>query len=350
MSGVLNLASNFFVSNLPQHTFESLIELQYFNISKNDFFGTIPSRLFKSSRSDIYDSIYHDSHGNPLRITGQQGITHFDASSNRLENTIPTGFGDLSNMVHLNLQGNKLTGSLPSELNNLSKLKVLVLSHNELKGSIPISFDKLSNVQILHLHSNKLLGQAPEKKKELISYITDCGYPSTSGPVLCDTCDKCCNSVGGCQLKHNDSLPPVIATVIFIFVIVGFIILGYSMKDRITSSGMLPKKISSWNGILLLSDKSVYHFLLTRNSIGWCIAFGCGIVQVRLMYFSDYFNLTHLFFEKVSISLTIQLICTTNTTMQIMILFLFVHAANIENESSDWVCKYIIVTFPFSLF
>eukprot|EP00594_Rhizosolenia_setigera_P009220 CAMPEP_0178960952 /NCGR_PEP_ID=MMETSP0789-20121207/13329_1 /TAXON_ID=3005 /ORGANISM="Rhizosolenia setigera, Strain CCMP 1694" /LENGTH=446 /DNA_ID=CAMNT_0020644517 /DNA_START=12 /DNA_END=1351 /DNA_ORIENTATION=+ len=153
----LDLSSNFFVGALQDDLIETFSELEIFNISQNDFSGALPSKF---SKFPLFPK-----------------ITHFDVHSNQIKGTIHDSIAELSKLVHLDLQGNQLTGSIPNEMNQLEGLNTLVLSHNELKGSIPLDSNKLPNIQTLHLHSNLLVGKAPSFLK-MISYITDCGFPS----------------------------------------------------------------------------------------------------------------------------------------------------------------------------
>jgi len=229
-------------------------------------------------------------------------ITYFDAHANRLHGPIPSQMAELIDLKHLNLQGNQLTGSLPSQLNRLQNLSVLVLSHNELKGSIPFDSTTLHKMKRLHLHNNKLSGKAPQFIN-MISYISDCGFPSDSlEPVSCSTCDICCNSDGNCQGKSTRKRSQVALTLIFIFTVVGFISICYMMKDYITSNRYLKtffsETVSLWNALLLISDKSVYHFLLAKNRAEWFVAVCCVVFQAAT-------------------------------------LFLFVQSADIANENSD---------------
>lgn len=218
----LNVASNFLAGNLPRDLFESMHNLEYLNISQNQFSGVLPQSYPKLS-----------------------SVTCFDAHANNFKGTIPQEMlRELSSIEHLNLQGNQLTGSISSHINSLKKLETLVLSHNKLKGSIPLVPNELQYLQRLHLHNNKLSGEAPKFTK-MRSYITDCGFPTDSSldPVKCNTCNKCCNSDGACQAKRSSSrqgrISLVIMTIFFIFSMISLISLCYVLKEHITSNKSL---------------------------------------------------------------------------------------------------------------
>lgn len=281
VSGTLDLSDNFFVGSLHDDLFVSLDKLQYFNIARNEFSGTIPSVFPKLSK-----------------------ITHFDAHSNRFKGTIPVSITELFSMQHLNLQGNELTGSLPTQFSQLKNIETLVLDHNNIKGSVPLEFTTLRRMQVLRLHQNKLSGKAPELNNIML-YIADCGYPSSSessDPLSCLSCNICCNADGLCQENTSGSINVTTITLIFTTILVGIVILCYVFKNCITSNKILKRffseTVQEWNPLSLINDKSVYHFLLTENLAGWWVAFICAIFQSGIM-------------------------------------FLFVHSANLFNERSD---------------
>ena len=72
---------------------------------------------------------------------------HFKAElhlfENKLNGTIPTELGLLSNMEQLDLYSNQLTGTIPSELGLLSNLMTFYLGSNQLTGAVPTTLATL---------------------------------------------------------------------------------------------------------------------------------------------------------------------------------------------------------------
>lgn len=84
-----------------------------------------------------------------------------DLRSCAITGTIPSSFGNLTNLTSLYLSSNRLTGIIPSTLGQLSRLSVLDLSHNSLTGSIPTIFSSLGSLSLLDISSNFLAGAIP---------------------------------------------------------------------------------------------------------------------------------------------------------------------------------------------
>lgn len=172
----------------------------------------------------------------------------------------------------------------------MSQLSVLALSHNKLRGTIPLNLTSLENIEILFLHgNNELTGVAPETDRKIQSYVTDCGYPSSEHKhVSCASCNICCAVDGGCQLKQNEYMQPILATVFLISAVFAFVTLCYLFKNSITSNRFLKRffseTVSEWNGMRLINERSVYHFFLNNCRVGWFIGFSCGLIQVRKYY------------------------------------------------------------------
>lgn len=63
------------------------------------------------------------------------------------------------------------------------------------------------------------------------------------------------------------------------------LLLCYKLKDAITSNRQFfSERVREWNPMLLINEKSVYHFFLTKNKTGWHIAFACLIIQISTLF------------------------------------------------------------------
>ncbi|KAK7315172.1 hypothetical protein VNO77_33706 [Canavalia gladiata] len=122
-------SEKFFLSGEIQKSLMELQQLQYLNLSGNDFEGShIPHFFASLTNLAFLDLSFSNFHGN-----------------------IPTQLGSLSHLKYLNLAGNYLEGSIPYQLGNLSNLQHLDLRANSLEGNIPSQLGKLSNLQMLYL-------------------------------------------------------------------------------------------------------------------------------------------------------------------------------------------------------
>ncbi|KAK7315150.1 hypothetical protein VNO77_33683 [Canavalia gladiata] len=122
-------SEKFFLSGEIQKSLMELQQLQYLNLSGNDFQGShIPHFFASLTNLAFLDLSFSNFHGN-----------------------IPTQLGSLSHLKYLNLAGNYLEGSIPYQLGNLSNLQHLDLRANSLEGNIPSQLGKLSNLQMLYL-------------------------------------------------------------------------------------------------------------------------------------------------------------------------------------------------------
>ena len=89
--------------------------------------------------------------------------------NNQLTGEIPSGLGELVNLIDLSLTGNQLSGEIPSELGKLVNLKRLGLINNRLSGEIPPELGKLVNLEALYLDGNQLSGEIPSELGELVN-------------------------------------------------------------------------------------------------------------------------------------------------------------------------------------
>ncbi|XP_004308532.1 PREDICTED: probable LRR receptor-like serine/threonine-protein kinase At3g47570-like [Fragaria vesca subsp. vesca] len=128
-----------FVSELINAT-----SLTWLGFSHNNFGGTLPTSISNLSTN--------------LQMIFLQG--------NRLEGSIPTGLGNLVNLLGLLMGENNFTGSIPRDIGKVSRLQEIYLGNNKLYGSIPSSLGNLTELTILHLQGNNLNGSIPSSLGE----------------------------------------------------------------------------------------------------------------------------------------------------------------------------------------
>ncbi|KAK4840324.1 hypothetical protein QYF36_024624 [Acer negundo] len=93
---------------------------------------------------------------------------------NRLNETLPDSFEQLSEWEHLdlssnNLIGNQLFGSIPASIAELHTLTVGDLPRNNLTGSISLSIGTCLDLEALDLQNNNLSGEIPTSLGDLQS-------------------------------------------------------------------------------------------------------------------------------------------------------------------------------------
>uniref|UniRef100_M1B8M4 Uncharacterized protein n=2 Tax=Solanum tuberosum TaxID=4113 RepID=M1B8M4_SOLTU len=159
-------------------------KLRIFDLSRNEFSGSIPAKVFGNFKAMIkldgedtgqieymepsmFHTLYDDSVS--LVIKGQdielerisKIMTTIDLSSNHFEGVIPKTLKDLRSLWLLNLSHNNLIGHIPMELGQLNKLEALDLSWNRLTGKIPQELTRLTFLEMLNLSQNVLVGPIP---------------------------------------------------------------------------------------------------------------------------------------------------------------------------------------------
>ena len=81
------------------------------------------------------------------------------AHNYKVQGTIPTEFGSMTNLEQLQLSNNALTGTLPTELGRLGLLEEINVTGNRLTGTIPESYKALDNLETFLAYANSLTGE-----------------------------------------------------------------------------------------------------------------------------------------------------------------------------------------------
>ncbi|KAI2496283.1 hypothetical protein MHU86_18240 [Fragilaria crotonensis] len=90
------------------------------------------------------------------KIPSEIGLLTADAAR-----TIPSSFGNLTEIDYLDFANNGLTGTVPSSFGNLKKLTALSFHENDLTGTIPLSVAQLTQLLHFDISSNRFNGQIP---------------------------------------------------------------------------------------------------------------------------------------------------------------------------------------------
>ncbi|XP_049388718.1 receptor-like protein 7 [Solanum stenotomum] len=196
------------------------LELRIFDLSRNDFSGSLPAKVFgnfkamiKLDGEDTGNIMYMESVSiSPFVISYEDSVslvikghdielqristimTTIDLSSNHFEGVIPKTLKDLSSLRLLNLSRNNLRGDIPMKLGQLSMLEALDLSWNRLTGKIPQELTRMNFLAFLNLSQNHLVGPIPQGRQfntfENDSYggnLDLCGLPLTKKCGMSDS-------------------------------------------------------------------------------------------------------------------------------------------------------------------
>ena len=85
-------------------------------------------------------------------------LEKLNLSGTLLESTIPSEFGQLTNLRDLTINHSRLQGTIPNDICNLTYLRNFGLFDNELVGTIPDCVSKLRNLSNIDIHNNRLTG------------------------------------------------------------------------------------------------------------------------------------------------------------------------------------------------
>ncbi|XP_059595733.1 LRR receptor-like serine/threonine-protein kinase FLS2 [Vitis vinifera] len=183
---LLDLSHNKFSGPIPLNIGESLPNLHYLFISKNQITGTIPDSIGHLSFLEVIDFSRNNLTGSiPSTINNCSRLFVLDLGNNNLFGMLPKSLGQLQLLQSLHLNHNKLSGGFPSSWQNLTGLDVLDLSYNRLSGQVPAWIGAaFINLVILNLRSNLFFGRLPSRLSNLSSlHVLDIAQNNLMGEI-----------------------------------------------------------------------------------------------------------------------------------------------------------------------
>jgi hypothetical protein len=156
-----DISFNNFSGTLPNSdAWSSLNSLFSFNVQGNQFSGQIPDAIGSLLSNDINLSSNKLQGTIPESLFKIAALNSLSLANNKLNGTLPDTFNSLREFYELDLQFNELTGTLPQSLTTLKFLKTLKLNSNHFEGDIP-PLSSLISLEVLSLDNNKLTGTIP---------------------------------------------------------------------------------------------------------------------------------------------------------------------------------------------
>ncbi|KAB2624071.1 phytosulfokine receptor 1-like [Pyrus ussuriensis x Pyrus communis] len=161
---VLNMAPNYFSSNLPQG-FGNCTSLEDLDLSTNYLTGTSDGiskgifRLRKLTRLNIQDNMLSGALSE--EIGNLINLVRLDISTNGFSGTIPDVFHSLGRLQNFIAHSNRFGGQIPPSLSSSSTISLLNLRNNSLEGSIALNCSAMISLTSLNLGSNLFDGPIP---------------------------------------------------------------------------------------------------------------------------------------------------------------------------------------------
>ncbi|KAL1103322.1 hypothetical protein V6Z11_D05G431900 [Gossypium hirsutum] len=153
---ILDLTSNLIRGNLPVPA----STIKVFLISNNSFNGEVSSLICNVTSLQILDLSHNNLSGTILQCFGNFSNTlqFLNLKKNKFYGTIPPIFAKGCRLTYFNINGNLLEGPLTPSILNCNGLEVLDLGNNKINDTFPHWLGSLPQLQVLVLKSNHMHG------------------------------------------------------------------------------------------------------------------------------------------------------------------------------------------------
>ncbi|KAK5834506.1 hypothetical protein PVK06_018387 [Gossypium arboreum] len=153
---VLDLSSNLIRGNLPIPA----STINVFLISNNSFNGEVSSLICNVTSLQILDLSHNNLSGTISQCFENlsNSLEFLNLKKNKFYGTIPPTFAKGCRLTNLNLNGNLLGGPLTPSILNCRGLEVLDLGNNKINDTFPHWLGSLPQLQLLVLKSNQMHG------------------------------------------------------------------------------------------------------------------------------------------------------------------------------------------------
>ncbi|KAL3584023.1 hypothetical protein D5086_015084 [Populus alba] len=157
----LDISANKFHGDLG-HAIGACVKLNFLNVSSNKISGPIPVLPTASLQSlSLGGNLFEGEF--PLHLVDAcPGLVMLDLSFNNLSGSVPSSLGSCTSLETLDISTNNFTGELPVDtVLKMTSLKRLDLGYNAFTGGLPDSFSQHASLESLDLSSNGLSGPIP---------------------------------------------------------------------------------------------------------------------------------------------------------------------------------------------
>ncbi|RWR80221.1 putative LRR receptor-like serine/threonine-protein kinase [Cinnamomum micranthum f. kanehirae] len=158
----LSVSGNRLRGALPISIANLSTNLHMLYLGKNQISGSIPSGI-----GNLFNLISLNMSENFMTGTIPEGIGKMNKlqvlalAINNFSKEFPSFIGNNTQLFVLELAGNNFKGSIPSTLENCRLLSILALSHNNLNGYLSKQIFNITTLRILDLEANSLVGSLP---------------------------------------------------------------------------------------------------------------------------------------------------------------------------------------------
>jgi Leucine-rich repeat (LRR) protein/tRNA A-37 threonylcarbamoyl transferase component Bud32 len=169
----LDLGNNIFSGEIPEI---SLINgLMFLYMNNSGFSGTFPWKSLQNMTNLVVLSLGDnpfDLTPFPIEVTGLVNLNWLYLTNCSIGGKIPSGIGNLTELINLELAANYLTGAIPQEISKLKKLWQLELYANDLNGKLPFGFRNLTSLDNFDASMNSIEGDLTEVRflNQLVSF------------------------------------------------------------------------------------------------------------------------------------------------------------------------------------
>ncbi len=158
---VLDLSSNMFTGIISDNIFSKLTELKSFIIGSNCFSGSLPPNICQLNdlQTLVISSIGSGNSciNNIWVNTVFKNLFNGFISNSYIDGTLPECLFSMPKLNQLYAGGNRVVGKFPST-NISSNLTKISLPYNSMYGTLPSSFGENSNIILLDLSNNRISG------------------------------------------------------------------------------------------------------------------------------------------------------------------------------------------------